>query len=346
VRQSDGMALTPPDKGISLAMTIRPIRPEELEAYSALGGADWLTDAVRRFWAEGLSSPDVCFVAESDGKPVGRAFFHHPPSSTTFDLFALYVDPSFSFLEAGRELLAEALARLTASGAAGAWYAIYDIYDRNPGLTQPLIESLGFRQYQEKRRHVWRDKGTAVEVPSRLELRSLAVVGEDAFTEAARRVTEGTLDRSDQADLAKHGLGAAGRMYMKILKDVEFLPDEWQLGYLADGRLCGLVVPQKIFVENEGSINYIGVVPELRGSGYGFDLLLKGTALPAEARPRSGHRGDGRREPSDARGAGAGRPRTRGHAAGLLLRPVADGRWRSALCSRPVACGCAALEAS
>jgi ribosomal protein S18 acetylase RimI-like enzyme len=260
-------------------MTIRPIRPEELEAYSALGGADWLTDAVRRFWSEGLSSPDVCFVAESDGKPVGRAFFHHLPSSTVFDLFALYVDPSLNFLDAGREVLTEALARLTVSGAASAGYAIYDIYDKNTGLTQPLIESLGFRQFQEKRRYVWRDQGTAVEVPTRLEFRSLAVVGEDAFTEAARRVTEGTLDRSDQADLAKYGLGAAGRMYMKILKDIEFLPDEWQLGYLADGRLCGLVVPQRIFVENEGAINYIGVVPELRGSGYGFDLLLKGTAL-------------------------------------------------------------------
>jgi ribosomal protein S18 acetylase RimI-like enzyme len=273
------MALTPPDEGISLAMTIRRIRPEELEAYSALGGADWLTDTVRRFWSEGLSSPDFCFVADSDVKPVDRAFFHHPPSSMAFDLFALYIDPSLNFLDAGRELLTQALARLTASGAASAWYAIYDIYDKNPGQTQQLIEPLGFRQFQEKRRYVWRDKGTAVEVPSRLEFRSLVVAGEDAFTEAARRVTEGTLDRSDQADVAKHGLGAAGRMYMKILKDVEFLPDEWQLGYLADGRLCGLVVPQKIFVENEGSINYIGVVPELRGSGCGYDLLLKGTAL-------------------------------------------------------------------
>jgi len=84
--------------------------------------------------------------------------------------------------------------------------------------------------------------------------------------------------REDKANIAKHGLDAAGRGYMAVLKDLEFLPDQWQLGYLHDGRLCGLVVPQRI-VNNEGSISYIGVVPELRGSGHGFDLLLKGTAL-------------------------------------------------------------------
>jgi ribosomal protein S18 acetylase RimI-like enzyme len=92
-------------------------------------------------------------------------------------------------------------------------------------------------------------------------------------------VTEGTLDRDDQADIATHGLDAAGAKYMTVLRDIEFLPDQWQLGFLPDGKLCGLVVPQLIDVENEGVINYIGVVPELRGFGYGFDLLMKGTAL-------------------------------------------------------------------
>jgi len=261
-----------------LAMTIRPIRPEELEACCALGGGG-LADAVRRFWKEGRSSPDVCFVAEQDAKPVGRVYFHHGPSSTERYMFGMYVDDSVDFRETGRELLGTALTGLAQSGATCAMAAIYDIYEKNPARKQELLESFGFRQFQEKKRYVWQDSGVEVEVPTRLEFRSLAVVGEDAFTEAARRVTEGTLDRADQADLAKHGLGAAGRMYMAVLKDVEFLPDEWQLGYLDDGRLCGLVGPQRIVVGNEGTINYIGVVPELRGTGHGFDLLMKGTAL-------------------------------------------------------------------
>jgi len=123
------------------------------------------------------------------------------------------------------------------------------------------------------------DTGVAVQVPARLEFRSLAEVGEDAFTAAVRRVSEGTLDRDDRAEVEKYGADQASRRYMAVLKDIEFLPEQWQLGFLPDGKLCGLVVPQLIDVENEGVINYIGVVPELRGSGYGFDLLLRGTAL-------------------------------------------------------------------
>jgi ribosomal protein S18 acetylase RimI-like enzyme len=260
-------------------MTIRTIRPEELEAYCALGGSGELPGIVRRFWKEGRSSPDVCFVAEHDGKPVGRVFFYHGLTSTVHKMLGMHIEDSVDFREAGKELLTTALTRLAKSGATCAMGAIYDIYERNPVRRQELLEAVGFRQFQEKRRYVWQDSGAAIEVPSRLEFRSLAVVGEDAFTEAARRVTEGTLDRDDQADIAKFGLHEAGRMYMAVLKDVEFLPAEWQLGYLPDGALCGLVVPQHIEVAGEGTINYIGVVPELRGSGYGFDLLMKGTAL-------------------------------------------------------------------
>jgi ribosomal protein S18 acetylase RimI-like enzyme len=65
---------------------------------------------------------------------------------------------------------------------------------------------------------------------------------------------------------------------MQVLKEGSYEPTEWLIGYLADGTLCGLVVPRRLD-EREGTIDYLGVVPELRGSGYGFDLLAKGTAL-------------------------------------------------------------------
>ncbi|HTW93086.1 MAG TPA: GNAT family protein [bacterium] len=263
-------------------MTIRTIRAEELGACCALGGAGWLADVVRRFWREGKSSPDLCFVAENDGNPVGRVFFLYGRSSTAFDMFGMYVDESVDFRETGRGLLTTALARLARSGATGTKAAIYDIYERDPARKQELLEAVGFGQFQEKKRYVWQDAGAAIEVPTRLEYRSMAIVGEGAFADAARRVTEGSLDREDKADVAEYGLDYMGQRYMAILKDVEFLPDQWQLGYLPDGSLCGLVVPQRIEVDNEGSINYIGVVPELRGSGYGFDLLMKGTALLQE----------------------------------------------------------------
>jgi len=260
-------------------MKVRPIRPEELDGCCAVGGGEGMAETVRKLWQEGNSSPDLCFMAEREGKPVGWVFFFHPHStSTNFYLSRLYIDGSVDYFEIGRALLGLAADTAKKAGAADTGYAIYDIYDPAPARTRQLLEASGFRPIQVKRRYVWKDSGTAVAVPSRLIFHSLSAVGEPAYIKALGRVTEATLDREDQADIARFGLDAAGPKYFALLRGIEFLPDEWQLASLPDGRLCGLVVPQAIDIDNEGTINYIGVVPELRGSGYGFDLLLKGTA--------------------------------------------------------------------
>jgi RimJ/RimL family protein N-acetyltransferase len=259
-------------------MTARPIRPEELDACCAIGGGPGLAETVRNLWQEGNCSPDLCFMVEREGKPVGWTFFFHPQSTTNFYLTRLHIDAAADYSETGRALVKLAADKASAAGAANIGYAIYDIYDPEPERTQQLLEAVGFKQTQVKRRYVWKDSGTAVEVPTRLEFRPLSKVGEQAYVAALGRVTEATLDREDQADIARLGLAAAGPAYMALLRDLEFLPDEWQLAFLPDGRLCGLVVPQAIDTGHEGTINYIGVVPEQRGSGYGFDLLLKGTA--------------------------------------------------------------------
>jgi ribosomal protein S18 acetylase RimI-like enzyme len=259
-------------------MTVRSIRPEELDACCAIGGGPGLAETVRKLWQEGSCSPDLCFTAERDGRPVGWTFFFRTPFTTNFYLTRLHIEASADYSETGRALLKLAADKASAAGAATIGYAVYDIYDPAPARTQQLLEACGFKQTQVKRRYVWKDPGTAVEVPTRLEFRPLSVVGEEAYIEALGRITEATLDREDQADIARLGLAAAGPSYMALLRDLEFLPDEWQLACLPDGKLCGLVVPQAIEFGSEGAINYIGVVPELRGSGYGFDLLLKGTA--------------------------------------------------------------------
>jgi len=43
----------------------------------------------------------------------------------------------------------------------------------------------------------------------------------------------------------------------------------------------GLIIPQ-CFNEKEGVINYIGVLPEYRGNGYGLNLLSEGTRILTE----------------------------------------------------------------
>ena len=259
-------------------MTVRAIRPEELETYAGLGGTGWLANVVRGMWKEGASSPELSFAAEQAGKPVGRVFFHHRSSPSELAMFGTHIDPSVDFFGAGNALLGAVLARLKEKGVTGVEHAIYDIYDPDPARYQELIESVGFRQYQEKKRYVWQDSGVAIEVPERLEFRPMSDVGEDAFALAVGRVTEGTLDRRDRVRIRESGAAETARWYMRILKEANFEPAEWLLGFLAGEKLCGLVVPKRLD-DREGTIDYVGVVPELRGSGYGLDLLKTGTAL-------------------------------------------------------------------
>jgi RimJ/RimL family protein N-acetyltransferase/predicted N-acetyltransferase YhbS len=259
-------------------VTVRTIRPEELEACVGLGGTGWLAGVIRRLWKEGTSSPELAFVAEQEGRLVGRVFFHRRSSPDELAMFGTHVEDSADFFKTGRPLLNTALARQREKGVAGVEYAIYDIYDPDPALYQALIEAVGFRQYQEKKRYVWKNSGAAVKVRVRLKFRPVSDVGEDAFARAVGRVTVGTLDRQDRARVRKCGAAETARWFMRILKEGEFKPTEWLLGYLADGRLCGLVVPKRLD-DREGTIDYIGVVPELRGSGYGLELLAQGTAL-------------------------------------------------------------------
>jgi len=261
-----------------LGVTIRTIKPEELDVCCALGGTGWLAAVVKRLWVEGTSAPDLAFVVEQEGRFVGRVFFHRRSSPTELAMFGTHIHGSADFFATGTALLEGALGRLKARGVAGVEYAIYDIYDPDPELYQALLETLGFKQYQEKKRYVWRDCGTPMRVKVRLKFRSMSDAGEYSFEQAIGQVTVGTLDREDRARLKKCGAAETARWYVRILREGSFEPTEWLLGYLVDGRLCGLVVPKRLD-DREGTIAYIGVVPELRGSGYGFDLLVKGTAL-------------------------------------------------------------------
>jgi len=205
-------------------------------------------------------------------------FFHRRSSPTELAMFGTHVAPTPDFFKTGRALLGGALDRLKGKGMTGVEYAIYDLYDPDPARYQQLVESVGFKQYQEKKRYVWQDTGIAVEAPARLRFRAMSEVGEEAFTLAIERVTRGTLDRQDRARIEKSGAEETARWYMRMLKEADFEPADWLLAYLADGRLCGLVVPKRLDVK-EGTIDYLGVAPVLRGFGYGLDLLLKGTSL-------------------------------------------------------------------
>jgi ribosomal protein S18 acetylase RimI-like enzyme len=262
-------------------MRVRSISPDELASFCAVNDDGWLEEIVAGFWTgkDGFSRPEWCFLLEDGDRAVGRVFFFHLPSSPDWlILFGLHLDWQGEFLEAGRTLLNGALEGLDAPGVMRIERRVYDIYSADITKERSVYEAVGFRCVQEKRRFVWEATGDPVDVPDRLAYRPMTETGETAYIEAIRRVTVGTLDRDDQESLRRFGAEESARRYLGELKDTGFRADRLQLAYLRDGELCGLVAPCRD-EDEEGAINYIGVLPEHRGNGYGYDLVLKANAV-------------------------------------------------------------------
>jgi len=142
--------------------------------------------------------------------------------------------------------------------------------------------------YYEKIPFVWEEPRPLVRVPNRLEFRPLDDVGRAAFTEAVRRAMAGSLDSGDRKAVIELGAERAADNYVAAVKeDFDYRPEWWQLGFDGAGRLAGFIQPViyrgcgKNGLE-EGTIYYIGVVPEQRGKRYVKDLLCKATRILQE----------------------------------------------------------------
>jgi RimJ/RimL family protein N-acetyltransferase len=149
-----------------------------------------------------------------------------------------------------------------------------------------LLESVGFAFRRETGRFEWRGREPP-SISGRLTLHTLEDVGEDAFVEAMREVSEGTLDREIRGERERLGAQRAARQFFEDARRVEHDPAWWRLAYTPEGELVGLVMP----AEPPGflTIFYVGVVPGMRSQGYVDDLLAAGTATLLNARRTGGN---------------------------------------------------------
>jgi ribosomal protein S18 acetylase RimI-like enzyme len=109
----------------------------------------------------------------------------------------------------------------------------------------------------------------------------------DAFVDAIRRGSEGTLDREIRGERESLGPQGAARDFFEDARGVKHGPSWWRLAYdRRSGDLVGLVMP----AEPPGFLTlfYIGVVPEMRGRGCVDDLLAAGIATLLDARTEGG----------------------------------------------------------
>jgi RimJ/RimL family protein N-acetyltransferase len=88
----------------------------------------------------------------------------------------------------------------------------------------------------------------------------------------------GTLDRGVRRQIEREGTGPKARGVINgvraLVRDAGWRADAgwWRLGYAAGGALVGFVIPV-VNASGDGTIWWIGVVPEQRGQRYVDELL-------------------------------------------------------------------------
>ncbi len=279
-------------------MRTRPVRADELdlfvEAPGSPGHRKEVSQYLQSMFDAGSMRLEWCFVVreKEDDRPLGRvAFWTLPGMEEPFALVLLDVPWDGDYMGVGIRLLGDVLNEARRLGAK----EIEHVLDAPPMGPQfqhhqekrvELLESLGFAFRRETARFEWRGAETPAE-PGRLSFRTLEEVGEDAFVDAMRRVSEGTLDREIREERERLGPQRAAREFFEDARRVRHERSWWRLAYSRrEGYLVGLVMPAEppAFL----TVFYVGVVPEMRGQGYVDDLLAAGTATLLEARRREG----------------------------------------------------------
>ena len=139
--------------------------------------------------------------------------------------------------------------------------------------------------HYQKKVFVWNEPKPLLTVPSRLQFRPVTEPDRPLLLELLESAMAASLDRHDQEAAARVGGVAAAR---KFLEEVDehfgYHLEWWQFGANEADEIVGFSLPviypgeQRNGFE-EATLYYIGVLPEHRGHGYGFDLLCQATRL-------------------------------------------------------------------
>ncbi|MGE8205534.1 GNAT family N-acetyltransferase [Heyndrickxia sp. NPDC080065] len=136
----------------------------------------------------------------------------------------------------------------------------------------------------EKIAYVWNEPKEKVMVPKRCQFKKMTTDLEEEFKKAISQIIINSLDRVDK----KHNNDENRDEFVESIFQVdeqyfEYKKDWWELAYV-DGELVGMIQPVVFKGAEkdglmEGTIHYIGILPEFRGRGLINDLLLRTTRV-------------------------------------------------------------------
>jgi ribosomal protein S18 acetylase RimI-like enzyme len=135
---------------------------------------------------------------------------------------------------------------------------------------------------------VWEEPQPLVKVSPRLTFEPVKAKHGNELISVVTRIMAASMDASDQRRALENDPHATVEMFLASAKDdFSYQDDWWQFGINDSGDIVGVVLPvtfngcAKGDLE-EGTLYYMGVVPEYRGCGFANDLLSQGTRILQE----------------------------------------------------------------
>jgi RimJ/RimL family protein N-acetyltransferase len=252
-------------------LVIRPLIAGEQLLFDSLSDPGLVGRAAfGRTYADGGYRPDWSWIALRDNTVVARAAWWAGPDDD-----APFVLDWFDFTDADAavELLRTAPFRTEYSMPVPAdWRTRPDVRTAVESRIAAATEA-GLRLLVACYRYHWTPSFGLPARPNRLVYRPEP--DDEAFLDVFRRIHQGTLDAHAGRAVAAHGVDAAAKEDLDILRWMPSPRGWWRLAYRPDGALVGLAVPSRNYADPV--IGYIGVVPEHRGQGYAYDLLVEAT---------------------------------------------------------------------
>jgi RimJ/RimL family protein N-acetyltransferase len=256
------LVVGPREAGGVTLLTSRPDR--------GLVGRKLLGNDFAEMARKGEYRPEWTWVALRDDVVVARAAWWAKADDETpiaLDWF------DFTDFDAGVELLTTAPLRAEYSlTTPPAWQDDPDVA-HEVNVRVQAAEKAGYRKLVERYRFCWTPENGLPERPARLDFRPEP--DDDVILDVFRRVHAGSLDAHVRRTVAEHGLDAAAREDLDIMRWMPAPRDWWRLAYTREGDLVGFVLPTRNAYDPV--IGYVAVLPEHRGRGYAYDLLVEGT---------------------------------------------------------------------
>ncbi|MFF7474042.1 GNAT family N-acetyltransferase [Streptomyces sp. NPDC008092] len=212
-------------------------------------------------------------VALRDGRVVARAAWWAAPGATE-PILINWFDVAEGEEEAGAELLRSApwqVAELELDLPTG-WRDV--AAQRTAAETSfTAARKAGFQLLVERYNYRWTPECGLPERPGRLAF--TAEPDDRVFFDALRRIHSVTLDAHARRAVAQGGVDQAAQEEMDFFHWMPSPREWWQIARTPDGEPVGIHIPG----HNPAGpcIGFIGVLPEQRGHGYAYDLLVECT---------------------------------------------------------------------